>query len=121
MKVSSHGGHGGCLLGLVRLPVGDLLEHRGGLARRRERERLDAGIRLRRRAVHHLHVHGRGRASLAEFVAARELLERFRDRGLLTRTAAWHVDRLLEGSPWLLRAAPGRPGSDTTWIRASST
>ena len=45
--------------------------------------------------------------SLAEFVAVRELLERFRDRDLLTRTAAWHVDRLLEGSPWLFRAMPG--------------
>ena len=45
-------------------------------------------------------------ASLAEFVAVRELLERFRDRGLLTRTAAWHVDRLLEGASWLFRAAP---------------
>ncbi len=45
-------------------------------------------------------------ANLPEFVAVGELLERIRDRDLLTRTAAWHVDRLLEGSPWLFRATP---------------
>lgn len=33
-------------------------------------------------------------AAIAEFVAVRELIERFRDNDLLTRTAAWHVDRL---------------------------
>ena len=59
-------------------------------------------------------------ASLAEFVAVRELLERFRDRDLLTRTAAWHVDRLLEGSPWLFRATPGpsrvRHNLDTSFL-----
>ena len=42
--------------------------------------------------------------SLAEFVAVRMLLERFRDQGLLSRTAAWHVDRILDGTPWLFRA-----------------
>ena len=49
-------------------------------------------------------------ASLAEFVAVRELLERFRDGDLLSRTAAWHVDRLLEETPWLFRgsSAPSR-------------
>lgn len=48
--------------------------------------------------------------SLAEFVAVRLVLERFRDQGLLSRTAAWHVDRLLEGTPWLFRtpSAPSR-------------
>src|SRR5215211_4910240 len=46
-------------------------------------------------------------ASLAEFVAVRAVLERFRDNDLLTRTAAWHVDRLLEGSPWMFRPAAG--------------
>ena len=58
--------------------------------------------------------------SLAEFVAVRELLERFRDGDLLTRTAAWHVDHLLEGSPWLFRAASGqsrvRHNLDTSFL-----
>lgn len=48
-------------------------------------------------------------AALAEFVAVRQLLERFRENDLLTRTAAWHVDHLLEGSPWMFRPAAGAP------------
>jgi hypothetical protein len=63
---------------------------------------------------------GEDEGSLAEFVAVRGLLERFRDRDLLTRTAAWHVDLLLEGSPWLFRATPGpsrvRHNLDTSFL-----
>ena len=46
-------------------------------------------------------------AHRAEFVAMRRLLERMRDDGLLTRTAAWHVDQLLAGSSWLFQDANG--------------
>lgn len=42
--------------------------------------------------------------ALPEFLAVRTLLERLRDDGLVTHTAAWHVDRLLEGTPWLYSA-----------------
>lgn len=63
---------------------------------------------------------GQDEGSLAEFVAVREVLERFRDRDLLTPTAAWHVDFLLEGSPWLFRATPGpsrvRHNLDTSFL-----
>jgi hypothetical protein len=59
-------------------------------------------------------------AALAEFVAVRHLLERFRDRDLLSRTAAWHVEHLLEGSPWLFRAAASpsrvRHNLDTSFL-----
>jgi hypothetical protein len=45
-------------------------------------------------------------SALAEFVSIRDLLERLRDGDLLTTVAAWHVDRLLETTPWLYAAAP---------------
>jgi hypothetical protein len=43
--------------------------------------------------------------ALQEFISVRTLLERLRDDDLLTRTSAWHVDRMLEGTPWLYSVA----------------
>lgn len=61
-----------------------------------------------------------GDDDLAEFVSVRELLERFRDDSLLSRTAAWHVDRLLEETSWLFRAATAasrvRHNLDTSFL-----
>ena len=96
-------------------------ERRGWLACGWQRKRVDAGIRIGGRAVHRLHATlAEDDANLAEFVAVRELLERLRDDDRLTRTAAWHVDQLLEGSPWLFRAASGasrvRHNLDTSFM-----
>jgi hypothetical protein len=51
------------------------------------------------------YVYGEGEFNVPpEFVAVRTLLERLRDDDLLTQAAVWHVERLLEGTPWLYGA-----------------